>query len=324
MMKIIKAIILSFQYLISVSALVIGLFTRKDIGQNLFAPFNNKDYGLDHNKYKARFHIRIWTVILILVYVRLFFVAQMLYDNKEAILKEEDFSIIIASVCHFFPMIEFPLNGGWVIHYSLEASFLYYLGFAVAILSLVHMLGYEIQYHRKVELNQLSLGTPVFWRSFIGENTMRLYLVLGLFDPLIIGIISFYFYNKDQEVLGLFFLVSSVSMFIQGQSRRMKYRAGSDILRHEKNAGKGTLSNEERDKEKKERKKSKEFNESFFSRVLKPRPKKTTGARIARDPIMFKESYQDILNQIKHFFSFHPSEKVDRRTEGEKRSETID
>ena len=142
---------------------------------------------------------------------------------------------------HFFDFT-FDFLGTAPIVFAANCLLIYSLSFPM--LALAYLTWIDRVYKKNIRIDHSSLGESLIFSWFIDDTPDSKLKVLSFYEPLLILLISIALFIFLMWIPAIFFFLASISMFIQGQQKRLAFRKLRDI--NSANVSKGqTLVNKE-------------------------------------------------------------------------------
>jgi len=224
MKKRLQYLVVIGRYMVNISALSTALFFRAGIGSNIYAPFTTVPFGKGEGFYRASIGIRIWMILLLYLWMRLFAVFCFIRD------------------AHFFDVNDWASWGQifksfyawsffWDNLYPTSAIVFMGLSYAVVIVAALQLLiAYELlPKHKRPEETYLGVSLLFGWFDK-SKNKQSHYLIWQFIEPSLIALIGGALYYFSFPIQAWFFLFSAIGLTIQGQAKRLKKRSEERIF----------------------------------------------------------------------------------------------
>lgn len=208
--------ILAFRYIISLAVLSVTLVTRTRIGQNSFGAWSNKPYGTGSSEYKTEWYGRLWTVALLYLWVRAFFLVYALKDAPpDFFLNMEAYKL----VGHL--LFSYNFFGEDVFSFSYDYTVPYLYSYYIVLLGLAHIVSFEQLRSRKERVSVLSLGKSLIFGWMKKYTAINDIIIWCWAEPLLMAAIGYLLFVYGYTAYAVFFWAASFGMAVQGQGRRL-------------------------------------------------------------------------------------------------------
>jgi len=211
------------RYIISISALSTALFFRAGIGSNIYAPFTTAPFGKGKGFYRADIGIRIWMILLLYLWMRLFAVLCFIGDAHFFHINDW------ASWGHIFKSF-YTWSFFWDNLYPTSAIVFMGLSYAVVIVAALQLLvAYELlPKHKRPEKTYLGFSLLFGWFTK-SKKEQDHYQIWQFVEPSLMTLIGGCLYYFSFPIQASFFILSAIALAIQGQSKRLKKRNEEEI-----------------------------------------------------------------------------------------------